>query len=416
MAARVASLRWSTRHTWPVLRTVTPGARPTSLGPRWRCPTSPSSSRPTRASSPVTGIDPGTKYLLLEAPTPSDRCADLLDLGCGYGPIALTLARRAPAGRRVGGRRRTSGPSTCAPATPSRRPRQRHGSPWPHRAAVATDQPTAIPDDVRFDAIWSNPPIRIGKPALHELLARLARPPPADGRTPTSWCRSTWAPTRCSRWLADQGWPTERLGSRAGYRILDVSARRPTVGAIMSRNLTSHRAQAPPPRVAPPHRGPPRTAARRRADAVQRRVDPAHGGGAARRAPVAGRRDRGADRRQDAEDRARLADSSSRGPSATSIAEAVRRGEGRRATGSSASSWPTARGRCHELDLAERRLPRRRPRGPRPVHRSRLTACDAIGYLPMLGKIGSLNVATAASMAMYEVRRQEWTPSRHSPT
>ena len=38
-----------------------------------------------------------------------------------------------------------------------------------------------------------------------------------------------------------------------------------------------------------------------------------------------------------------------------------------------------------------------------------LAACDAIGYLPMLGKIGSLNVATAASMAMYEVRRQEWS-------
>ncbi len=38
-----------------------------------------------------------------------------------------------------------------------------------------------------------------------------------------------------------------------------------------------------------------------------------------------------------------------------------------------------------------------------------LAACDAIGYLPLLGKIGSLNVATAASMAMYEVRRQEWS-------
>lgn len=46
-----------------------------------------------------------------------------------------------------------------------------------------------------------------------------------------------------------------------------------------------------------------------------------------------------------------------------------------------------------------------------------LEACDAVGYLPMLGKIGSLNVAMAASMAMYEVRRQEWTspvPDQHS--
>ena len=38
-----------------------------------------------------------------------------------------------------------------------------------------------------------------------------------------------------------------------------------------------------------------------------------------------------------------------------------------------------------------------------------LAACDAVAYLPMLGKIGSLNVATAASIAMYEIRRQEWT-------
>jgi len=38
-----------------------------------------------------------------------------------------------------------------------------------------------------------------------------------------------------------------------------------------------------------------------------------------------------------------------------------------------------------------------------------LDACDAIGYLPLLGRIGSLNVAQATSMALYEVRRQSWT-------
>jgi tRNA (guanosine-2'-O-)-methyltransferase len=38
-----------------------------------------------------------------------------------------------------------------------------------------------------------------------------------------------------------------------------------------------------------------------------------------------------------------------------------------------------------------------------------LDACSAVGYLPLLGRIGSLNVATAAAMALYEVRRQEWT-------
>jgi tRNA (guanosine-2'-O-)-methyltransferase len=37
-----------------------------------------------------------------------------------------------------------------------------------------------------------------------------------------------------------------------------------------------------------------------------------------------------------------------------------------------------------------------------------LAACTHIGYLPLVGRIGSLNVATAASMAMYEARRQAW--------
>lgn len=38
-----------------------------------------------------------------------------------------------------------------------------------------------------------------------------------------------------------------------------------------------------------------------------------------------------------------------------------------------------------------------------------LAACDAVAFLPLLGKVGSLNVATAASMALYEARRQAWT-------
>lgn len=38
-----------------------------------------------------------------------------------------------------------------------------------------------------------------------------------------------------------------------------------------------------------------------------------------------------------------------------------------------------------------------------------LAACDAVAYLPLLGKVGSLNVATAASIGLYEARRQAWT-------
>lgn len=44
-----------------------------------------------------------------------------------------------------------------------------------------------------------------------------------------------------------------------------------------------------------------------------------------------------------------------------------------------------------------------------------LAACDAIAYLPQVGKVGSLNVATATGIALYEVRRQEWTRSGAGP-
>lgn len=39
---------------------------------------------------------------------------------------------------------------------------------------------------------------------------------------------------------------------------------------------------------------------------------------------------------------------------------------------------------------------------------SLLAAADAVGYLPLLGRVGSLNVATAAALGCYEVRRREW--------
>ncbi len=42
------------------------------------------------------------------------------------------------------------------------------------------------------------------------------------------------------------------------------------------------------------------------------------------------------------------------------------------------------------------------------IGKAAIAACDTVAYLPMLGKVGSLNVATAASIAMYEVRRQSW--------
>jgi tRNA (guanosine-2'-O-)-methyltransferase len=45
----------------------------------------------------------------------------------------------------------------------------------------------------------------------------------------------------------------------------------------------------------------------------------------------------------------------------------------------------------------------------RGLSKDTLASCDRLAYIPQLGKVGSLNVATAASIAMYEVRRQAWS-------
>jgi 16S rRNA (guanine1207-N2)-methyltransferase len=82
--------------------------------------------------------------------------------------------------------------------------------------------PEEVPATVRFDAIYANPPIRIGKAALHELLARwLGRLAP-DGR---AWLvvHKHLGADSLARWLTAAGHPTRRLRSRVGYRLLEVS-------------------------------------------------------------------------------------------------------------------------------------------------------------------------------------------------
>jgi 16S rRNA G1207 methylase RsmC len=63
---------------------------------------------------------------------------------------------------------------------------------------VTASQPDDVPADVRFAAIYSNPPIRVGKPALHEMLMRWLRAS-SPAHRPSLWCSATWGRTRCSR-------------------------------------------------------------------------------------------------------------------------------------------------------------------------------------------------------------------------
>ena len=87
--------------------------------------------------------------------------------------------------------------------------------------AVTVCAPEDVPSDVRFDVIWSNPPIRIGKAALHELLLTWLRRLTPDGHAVLVVQKHLGADS-LHRWLTAEGFPTRRLASAKGYRLLQV--------------------------------------------------------------------------------------------------------------------------------------------------------------------------------------------------
>jgi 16S rRNA (guanine1207-N2)-methyltransferase len=163
-------------------------------------------------------LDPGTKLLLQEAPTTELAPeANLLDLGCGYGPIAVTLAHRHPHATvwAVDVNERAialTRDNVAALELPNVRP----------VLIDAADPLAAMPTDLRFDLVWSNPPIRIGKAELHALLlCWLGRLAPS-GRA-LLVVQKHLGSDSLQTWLTQQGFAVERLTSRGGYRLLDIT-------------------------------------------------------------------------------------------------------------------------------------------------------------------------------------------------
>ena len=154
-------------------------------------------------------VDPGTIVLLRHIPPPPER-GHLLDLGCGYGPIALALAVRSPG-------------STVWGVDVNERAIEltRENAANAGLDNVRATPPEDVDGEVRFAAIYSNPPIHIGKPALHALLMDwLARLEPA---------RSAWLVVHrnlgsdsLARWLGERGLDVARRASVRGYRLLEV--------------------------------------------------------------------------------------------------------------------------------------------------------------------------------------------------
>jgi len=156
-------------------------------------------------------LDAGTELLLRQAPAPPP-CGSFLDLGCGAGAIALTLARRAPASRVTAVDTNERARRLCAANA------LRNGL-----SNVDVRGPDDVDPSLRFDLIWSNPPIRIGKPRLHELLvAWLGRMTPRG--TAVLVVQKHLGSDSLQRWLSAGGWPAERLASSKGYRLIAVAS------------------------------------------------------------------------------------------------------------------------------------------------------------------------------------------------
>ncbi len=155
-------------------------------------------------------LDPGTRLLIESAPPPPPE-GDLLDLGSGYGPLALVLAARAPRARiwAVDVNRRAI--ELCE-----------RNAQFAGLANVRCLEPDDAVLPRTFQLIWSNPPIRIGKQALHAMLAGwLARL--ADAGAAYLVVQRNLGSDSLQHWLTEVGWDATRIAARAGYRVLRVT-------------------------------------------------------------------------------------------------------------------------------------------------------------------------------------------------
>ena len=163
------------------------------------------------------GLDKGTAVLLdavqREQPLLLAPGSTVCDLGCGTGVIALALATMYPE-------------STVLAVDVNERARElctmnakKNGL-----TNVRVVHPAEIDDSVEISVLWSNPPIRIGKAALHQLLLTWLPRLTQDGHARLVVSKNLGADS-LSQWLSHEGFPTEKLSSSKGFRILGVLPR-----------------------------------------------------------------------------------------------------------------------------------------------------------------------------------------------
>ena len=169
-------------------------------------------------------LDGGTALLIDRGARPTPGATSIADLGCGWGPLSVALAARAPGATIWALDTNPRAVALCAANAAA------CGFTNVEARCVAADPPLGGLDaEVTFDAVWSNPPVRIGKRALHDLLdVTLARIRP--GGTAHLVVHKHLGSDSLQRWLTDAGYPTSRRLSRGGYRLLDIGPLNPGHG------------------------------------------------------------------------------------------------------------------------------------------------------------------------------------------
>ncbi|WP_312181508.1 methyltransferase [Arthrobacter sp.] len=158
------------------------------------------------------GLDKGTQVLLSGIPDPAPA-GNLLDIGCGWGPIALTMALKSPGAQvyAVDVNERSLGLTRDNAASLG-------------LANVHALLPDDVDPDLRFGTIWSNPPIRVGKDELHALLLRWL-PRLAPGGSAWLVVQKNLGSDSLQRWLDETlgaDFAVSRHSTAKSFRILLV--------------------------------------------------------------------------------------------------------------------------------------------------------------------------------------------------
>ncbi len=154
-------------------------------------------------------VDVGTSVLFRETDPPAG--GRILDLGCGYGVIGLACAVAAP--------------GAVVTAVDVNRRAVLLANENAARLGVTERYTALVPEEAdpaaTYDEIWSNPPIRVGKAALHELLLTWL-PRLAPGGRAVMVVGKNLGADSLQRWLGEQGLPTDRVASAKGFRVLET--------------------------------------------------------------------------------------------------------------------------------------------------------------------------------------------------